>query len=171
MAKKESNLLRADGVLRMNPEDVVRTYADMVYKIAYRYTSNPHDAEDVFSEVFLSYFKKDRTFESEDHRKAWLIRVTINCAKDVLSARGSAEEINEEIVAAPTGLPQEELMSLRDAIARLPSRQREVITLFYLQELPIKTIAEMLGINEGTVKSALFHARERLRVYLEDERV
>lgn len=65
----------------MNEELVVKTYADMVYKIAYRYTANPTDAEDVFSETFLAYFKKDRAFESEEHRKAWLIRVTINCAK------------------------------------------------------------------------------------------
>ena len=66
----------------MNEEAVVRTYADMVYKIAYRYVANPVDADDVFSETFLAYFKKERVFPEEEHRKAWLIRVTINCAKD-----------------------------------------------------------------------------------------
>ena len=64
----------------MNEETVVRTYADMVYKIAYRYVLNQADADDVFSETFLAYFKKERVFQDEEHRKAWLIRVTINCA-------------------------------------------------------------------------------------------
>ena len=54
-------------------EQIVRTYADMVYRIAYRYVKNSIDADDVFSEVFLAYFKKERTFENEEHRKAWLI--------------------------------------------------------------------------------------------------
>ena len=48
----------------MNEEEIVRTYADLVYKIAYRYTSNAADAEDVFSETFLAYFKRERSFES-----------------------------------------------------------------------------------------------------------
>ena len=54
----------------MDSESVVRRYADMIYKIAYHYVQNGADAEDVFSEVWLIYFKKERTFESEDHRKA-----------------------------------------------------------------------------------------------------
>jgi RNA polymerase sigma factor (sigma-70 family) len=86
----------------MNEEEIVRTYADMVYKIAYRYVANPTDADDVFSETFLAYFKKERTFEEEEHRKAWLIRVTINCAKDLLRSKAPWEELNEEILVKLT---------------------------------------------------------------------
>ena len=82
----------------MNEETVVRTYADMVYKIAYRYVADPTDVDDVFSETFLTYFKKERVFHDEEHRKAWLIRVTINCAKDLLRGKSSWEELNETIV-------------------------------------------------------------------------
>ena len=80
----------------------MRTYADMVYRIAYRYAKNSIDTDDVFSEVFLTYFKKERTFESEEHRKAWLIRVTINCAKDLLAQRSQLQQLHEEALPEQT---------------------------------------------------------------------
>jgi RNA polymerase sigma-70 factor (ECF subfamily) len=83
-------------------EQIVRTYADMVYRIAYRYMQNSIDTDDVFSEVFLAYFKKVRSFESEEHRKAWLIRVTINCAKDLLVQRAQLQQLHEETLPDQT---------------------------------------------------------------------
>ena len=148
---------------------MVRTYSDMVYKIAYRYMSNPADAEDVYSETFLTYFKKEREFESEEHRKAWLIRVTINCAKEMLTRHG---RFDEELDEGRTGeeaaeTSSDEILSLREAIEKLPPHQKEVICLHYLQDVPIKQIAEILGKNENTVKVTLMRAREALRQYLE----
>ena len=153
----------------MNAEEVVRTYSDMVYNIAYRYAHDPDDADDIYSETFLRYFKKDRTFESEDHRKAWLIRVTVNCAKELLGGRQYSEELNEELVGAAPETPREEILSLREAVAALPEHQREVITLFYLQDLTVRQIAEILDKNENTVKVTLSRARNKLREFLEDE--
>ena len=141
----------------------------MVYKIAYRYMSNPADAEDVYSETFLTYFKKERVFESEEHRKAWLIRVTINCAKEMLTNRNYSEELNEEIAGAQEeGTPREEILALRDAIRKLPEKQQEIVCLFYLQDLPIRQIAQTLDMNENTVKVTLSRAREKLRTLLEE---
>ena len=77
----------------MDAETVVKTYSDMIYRIAMRYVAKPEDAEDVYSEVFLNYFRRPREFESEEHRKAWLIKVTINCAKDLLGKRMNFEDI------------------------------------------------------------------------------
>ena len=54
-------------------------YGDTVYRLAFAYTRNRADADDVFQEVFLRYFRRAPAFETEEHRKAWLIRVTINC--------------------------------------------------------------------------------------------
>ena len=152
----------------MNEEQIVRTYADMVYKIAYRYTSNTADAEDVFSETFLAYFKRERSFESEEHRKAWLIRVTINCAKNLLGARHRDEVLNEELVLDESHASQEDILTLRQAIDALPQQQKEILTLYYMNDVPIKTIAEILNKNENTVKVTLFRARENLRTYFED---
>ena len=152
----------------MNEEQIVRTYADIVYKIAYRYTANTEDAEDVFSETFLAYFKRKRSFESEEHRKAWIIRVTINCAKDLLAKRRNDEELNEELVGGEGHASQEDILTLRQAIETLPPQQKEILTLYYLNDVPIKTIAEILNKNENTVKVTLFRARENLRTYFED---
>jgi RNA polymerase sigma-70 factor (ECF subfamily) len=152
----------------MNEETVVRTYADMVYKIAYRYVANPTDVDDVFSETFLTYFKKERVFQDEEHRKAWLIRVTINCAKDLLRGKPSWEELNETI--AGDDLPavsSEEQLDLHKAIRQLRLEYREVICLHYLDGLSIQDISAILGRNENTVKTHLARGREKLRKFLE----
>ena len=153
----------------MNEETVVRTYADMVYKIAYRYVANPTDVDDVFSETFLTYFKKERVFQDEEHRKAWLIRVTINCAKDLLRGKPSWEELNETI--AGDDLPavsSEEQLDLHKAIRQLRLEYREAICLYYLEGLSVTEISAVLGRNENTVKTHLARGREKLRKFLED---
>ena len=152
----------------LNGEEIVRTYSDMVYKIAMRYMHNPTDAEDVYSETFLAYFKKERTFENEEHRKAWLIRVTINCAKDMLSGRTYDVELDEGLTDDKSERTEnDEILDLRRAIKNLPEAQREVITLFYLQDLKIKENAEILDKPENTIKVTLMRAREALKTQLE----
>ena len=145
----------------------MRTYADMVYRIAYRYVKNPIDTDDVFSEVFLAYFKKERSFESEEHRKAWLIRVTINCAKDCLEQRSQWQKITEETIPDPVASNTDTYMDLHAAIEQLRPDYREVIKLFYLDDLSVKQIAQVLDKNENTVKTQLSRAREMLKTMLE----
>ena len=145
----------------------MRTYADMVYRIAYRYVKNSIDTDDVFSEVFLAYFKKERIFESEEHRKAWLIRVTINCAKDLLTQRAQVQQLCEETVSDQTVRDTDTYMDLRKAIEQLRPEYREVIKLYYLDDLSVKEIAQILNKNENTIKTQLFRAREILKSALE----
>lgn len=157
------------GVFNTSEDFVVRTYADMVYKIAVRYTANLTDADDVFSETFLAYFRKERQFNSEEHRKAWLIRVAINCAKDQLRRRQQSCELEADPGSVEQGFTKaEESADLRFALERLRPEYREVICLFYLQDLSVKMIAEVLGRNESTVKTQLSRAREQLKVFLEE---
>ena len=152
----------------MNEEAIVRTYADMVYKIAYRYVANPTDAEDVFSETFLTYFKKERTFQDEEHRKAWLIRVTINCAKDLLKSKSPWEELNDTIAGEESpSMCSEEHLDLHAAIQQLRLEYREAICLYYLEDLSVQEIAAVLGRSENTVKTHLARGREKLRKFLE----
>ena len=154
------------GVLKME-EQIVRTYADMVYRVACRYVQNSIDADDVFSEAFLAYFKKERTFESEEHRKAWLIRVTINCAKDFLERRSQLAQLHEETLPDRATPDADAYMDLHAAIAQLRPEYREVITLYYLEDLSVKQIAQILDKNENTVKTQLFRGRETLKTILE----
>lgn len=139
----------------------------MVYRIACRYVKNSIDADDVFSEVFLTYFKKERTFESEEHRKAWLIRVTINCAKDFLEQHSHTQQLCEETLSDHTTSNTDTYLDLYAAIEKLRPEYREVIKLFYLDDVPVKQIAQILGKNENTVKTQLSRAREALKAYLE----
>lgn len=157
------------GVFRTSEEFVVRTYADMIYRIAVRYVRDLTLAEDVFSETFLAYFRKERSFESEEHRKAWLIRVTINCAKDLLMGQIYTDEMENDPGEEESGFHQAEITEdLRTALEKLKPEYREVICLHYLQDLPVKTIAEVLGRNESTIKTQLSRAREKLKVFLEE---
>lgn len=148
----------------MNGEEMVRTYSDMLYKVAFRYVGNQYDAEDVVSETMLAYFRKERVFESEEHRKAWLLKVTINAAKDALAGRHNDAEINEEILGGEDEWSDVNLsMDLQNALRKLPEHQREIITLFYLQNLSVNEICEVLNKKKGTVTVTLQRARENLK--------
>lgn len=152
----------------MNGEEVVRTYSDMIYKIAYRYVHNQYDAEDILSETLLAYFKKEREFESEEHRKAWLIRVAINESKTLLSKTRYDEEINEELLGGEdewSGI--NDAMDLKSAIEQLPAHQKEIILLYYMQNLSVAEVAQVLNKNKNTVTVTLARARENLKKFLE----
>ena len=148
-------------------EQIVRTYADMVYRIAYRYVKNSIDTDDVFSEVFLAYFKKERTFDCEEHRKAWLIRVTINCAKDILVRRGQLQQLHEETLHDQAAHDVDTYLDLHKAIEQLRPEYREVIKFYYLDDLSVREIAQILNRNENTIKTQLARARETLKTILE----
>lgn len=62
-------------------EAIIRQHADMVYRLAYAQTRSKSDADDIFQEVFLRYIQRKPDFVSEEHCKAWFLRVTVNCAK------------------------------------------------------------------------------------------
>ena len=85
-----------------NCEEVYRLYGTMLYRICLAYLKSSHDAEDALQDIFCKYMTKFQSFKSEEHRKAWLIKVAVNHAKDVLrrnKRRGAVEysdEINEE---------------------------------------------------------------------------
>lgn len=150
----------------MDPEAAVRRYADTVYRLAYARTGSREDAEDVFQEVFLRYVKKKPTFQDEEHRKAWLIRVTVNCAK---SLRGSfwnrrTEGLNENLV-----FDSVKDYDLYYELMRLKPQEREVIHLFYYEDMTSKEIAQALGVTEAAVRTRLTRARKALKAFMKEE--
>ncbi len=153
----------------MDAEAVVKQYSSMVYSIAMNYVRNKEDAEDVYSEVFLTYLKKDRDFTDEEHRKAWIIRVTINCAKDLLKKRQDYTQLEECFTLQAKGLTEDVIdrMEVMEVLKRLTPAQREAVYLFYLKDLTVAKIAEILDRPENTVKSDLHRGREQMRQYLE----
>ncbi len=156
------------GVFNMSDDCVLRTYADMVYRVAVRNTRELADAEDVFSDTFLAYFTKKPEFETEEHRKAWLIRVAINRARNLHRAQKKTAKLEENLPAAEGDYDRVELSTdLREALSRMSPDYREVICLYYLQELSVHEIAQVLEKNESTIRTQLHRARKQLRGFLE----
>ncbi len=155
----------------MNAEQIVRKYSDMVYGIAIRYVRNRIDADDVYNDVFYRYFRRERTFASEEHRKNWLIRVSVNAAKDFLIKKRSDVELRddmfEDVRYDSSNVSREELMDLRDGLKKLKEEYREIIELYYINGFNTKEISVMLQKSENTVKSQLLRGRQKLRELIE----
>ena len=149
----------------------LEAYSDMVYKLALSRTKNEDDAEDIFQEVFLRYISSNLKFESQEHRKAWLLRVTINCSNKLFSSSWSRRRVslNEEILSAAPGLEAKDEMGVLAAVGKLPEAYRTVIHLFYYEDLSIRQICEILHKKEGTVKSQLNRARKLLEKELKGD--
>ena len=144
----------------------VERYGPIVYRLALAQTHSAHDADDVFQEVFLRYVRGAPDFTEEEHRKAWLLRVTANCCKKL---RGSFW--NKHTVSLSEAIPAQnegegELLELLDA---LPEKYRSVLHLYYYEGYAAKEIAELLGEKPATVSTQLSRGRQQLRTLLESE--
>ena len=142
-------------------EDIVVKYSDMVYKIAYAKVGNRSDADDIFQNVFLKYLNNKKPFINEEHRKAWLIKVTVNCSKSLFSSAWFKRTVpltNEEPVYI-----EPESLELHNVVMKLPSKYRVVIHLFYYEDMSIKQISETLKIKPSTVRAQLTRARNLLK--------
>lgn len=142
---------------------LVERWGDSLYRAAFAVCKNPQDAEDVVQETLLSYYRSDKEFESDEHIRAWLIRVAVNKAKNAAICfwrrnRRSLEEAMDALAFESEGD-----RDLLDAVLRLPERYRIVIHLFYYEDYSIKEIATLLRLSEGAVKSRLNRARKQLR--------
>ncbi len=148
----------------MEKNRLTEQYFDTVYRLALSRTGNVADAEDVTQEVFIRFLKTETPFESEEHVKAWLLKVTINCSKNVFSSGWFTKTVSlsEDI---PFSDPETEELYL--TVARLPQKYRTVIHLFYYEDMSVKNIAKTLGEKETTVKSQLHRGREMLKTMLE----
>lgn len=136
-----------------------------------RYVRNRTAAEEVYSDVFYRYFRKPREFNDEDHRKAWLLRVTVNAAKSYLMKQRYDADIDDDMFEnrlADTSweMNQDNVIAVREALKRLDEKYREVIELYYFSGLKVSEIARTLGMPVGTVKSNLMRARHKLKELL-----
>lgn len=161
---------------------IILRYKDMVYRIATLRTKNRADADDVFQEVFIRLVKHGASLEGEEHIKAWLIRVTINCCNSLHAESFRKKTIPyDDYIARETDhnswnaqesesalLVEDEYHDtggspLLDAVKGLSPAYRDVVYLFYYEELPIKRISEILKTSEGAVKTRLSRARNILK--------
>lgn len=141
------------------------TYMDMIYRVAYSWTKNSDDANDVTQDVLLQLYRETKEFESEAHRKKWLIRVTINqCKMFFRSPWRRFENIND--YAETLGFEEKSHLDLFHAVMKLDKKYRVPLMLFYFEGYSTSDIASMMGMPEKTVSTRLSRARIKLRGYL-----
>lgn len=139
-----------------------------IYRLAYSYTGNISDADDVTQSVFIKLYKRMNKFDSDISVKKWLIKVTINECKTLFLSSWykrivpiSDREENIGVVSKDN--------DILSSIMELPKKYKLVIYLYYYENYKIKEIADILKMNENTVKTNLSRARDMLKDILKEE--
>lgn len=148
-------------------EEAIRRHGTAVYRLAYASMRNPHDADDVFQDVFLRYAEKAPVFRDDAHCRAWLLRVTINRCRSLYRSSWWRRIVPLE-QAAPLSSPPPDDPALAQALDRLPAKYRTVIHLACFEGLETQEIATLLGIRAVSVRSQLSRARALLTELLKE---
>ena len=145
----------ADGV-----EAVLDKYGNNLYRICLITLKNQADAEDALQDTLVRYLQKAPRFESEEHQKAWLIRVAVNICRDMLRKRRYHQEELENI---PVPQADEQQQSALDALLTLPEQFRIPMTLHYVEGCSVAELAKLLSLTQSAVKMRLSKGRTLLR--------
>ena len=154
-------------------EETIEVYSNMVYRIALTRVKTKEEAEDIYQDVFFKFSSKLPEFKTEEHKKAWIIRVTINISNNYLKSawKNKNIELNEDIIYEEKKF--EELNNVYEEVKKLPQDYQTVIYLYYYEGYKVSEISKMMSKREGTIKTWLSRARdilkESLKGGLEDE--
>ena len=144
---------------------LAQRYMDTIFRIAYSYLRSQADADDVTQDVLIQLYKTDTAFESDDHLKHWLIRVTVNRCKNIFcSPWRKVEDIADYENSLTFEAPEHR--ELFDAVMALDKRYRLPVLLYYYEGYSQKEIAGLLSLPEETVRTRLFRARGKLKATL-----
>ena len=157
--------------------ELVNRHHSKIYGLAYRMLGNPDDAADATQETFLEAYKSVKTFQFQSQFGTWLYRIGINtCQQYIRKSQSNARKLTaytrEAEIQGPASendspervaIKTEQNEVVQDAISQLPPKQREVVTLYYMQHLKYREIAEILKCSEGTVASRLNQALKNLK--------
>ena len=156
-AKDQANKIAAEAL---------DTYGNTILRCAYSYLHNMADAEEILQDTLLKLLTAAPSFESEAHKKAWLLRVAANLSKNRIedNTLRASDELSDEL--AEEG--QEDLSFVWEAVKALPVPFREVIHLHYYEGYSTEEIAALLKRNPSTVRSDLRRGREKLKSVLKE---
>lgn len=143
------------------PECVFQKYADTVYRLSFVRTKNISDSEDILQEVFLRYLKVWEKMDTEEHIKALLIRITINCTNSFFSSSWikKTQPLDENLPY----YVNEDGTDVLGAVLKLPIKYRTAIHLHYYCGYSVNEISEITKTNSSTVKTQLRRGRELLK--------
>lgn len=149
--------------------EAIQRYGDTVRRLCMVHLKNYADTEDIFQTVFLKYALSSVIFESEEHQKAWVIRVTINACKDLLKSFFHSRVVSvQQLPEMTTSIPSEHREVL-DAVLSLPKKYKDVVYLHYYEGYTAPQIGTILGKKTNTVYTLLTRAKQLLREKLGGE--
>lgn len=159
----------------MEIEKLIDTYSDYLYRIAFIYTKDRLTAEEVVQDVFINYYHKSVQFEQRASIKTYLVKMTINRSYDYLRSWKNRKFVftqffqQQEKDAEQIYMEKELQGEITAAVLTLPVKDREVLLLYYYEEMTVFEIAELLELAVSTVKSRLQRARAKLKPKLSME--
>lgn len=152
-------------LIRQSDEEIEKTvnaYGDMLFKLCFTILKNNSDAQDAVSEALIKFMTFEKSFESEEHKKAWLIRVATNVCRDMLRFYKARSYVNiEEINVYCREEGEAEIVN---ELLNLPLKYRTAVYLFYIEGYKTAEIAKMLSISPSAVRKRLQHGREMLKI-------
>lgn len=151
-------------------EQYYNLYSQELFGIAYSYTRNKSDSEDIIQNVFVKMIVSKKKFKSDKDLKYWLIRLTMNESIDLLRKERKENELKEpEMVYTLPDNNTSEYPDLLYYISKLEDKYRRVIILYYYNNYSNKEIAELLGIKEDNVRKLLERGRNLLKERIGEE--
>ncbi|HDX9590688.1 TPA: sigma-70 family RNA polymerase sigma factor [Bacillus pseudomycoides] len=159
-------------------DEIMNKYGQEILQLVYSYVNNKEVAEDLTQDIFVKCYKSLHTYKGKSKLRTWLWRIAINHCKDYIKSWYNKKVIVTENESTYTGVQKESVEQtviqndedhrLASAVMNLPIKYREVIYLFYFEELSIKDIAMVIEVKENTIKTRLKRAKELLKIGLEE---
>lgn len=154
----------------MSDEEFLTAYGEnknTVYSVILNYVRNADDASELTQDTFMKLYGYEGEFDSDEHIKAWLIRVAINGCKNFVRSRKHPH--GSDVSYEPFSEDKYEFDEIVNKVMALPEKYRIPVHLFYYEEYSIPEIASILGLSEAAVKTRLKRGRDKLRESLRKE--
>ena len=155
--------------MRQSLHELAAMYQDNLFAVAFNICQNTQDAEDVIQDTFVQYYTTKKEFDSEEHIRAWLIRVAVNKAKNVTRTFWRRNKVSIEDFTEMLAFETPESETLFETVMQLPKKYRIVIHLYYYEDYSVGEIAKILKLSESNVKTRLMRGRAKLREVLKEE--
>jgi RNA polymerase sigma-70 factor (ECF subfamily) len=156
---------------------LVEAHEAKIYALSFKYMQNTHDASDAAQDAIIKIFINIAKFRFNSAFSTWVYRIVVNTCVDLLRKKKNIVTLEAYEAKSPYANPDEDVISaefmagLKQAVADLPIDFKNVLILKDLEHKKYEEIAKILDISEGTVKSRLFRAREKLKKLMETRRL
>lgn len=166
-------VLRCQGGDARALEILAGRWHPRVLRHAVHLTGDSEAAQDVAQETWIAIARGIRRLQDPARFRSWAYKIVVHKSRDWIrreqAGRRALHRVAERSDPASPGGRTEDVARMMAALAELPADQRTILSWFYVEEMSVREIAEALSIPEGTVKSRLYHARNALRMCLEEE--